>query len=173
VSFRPSDSVSSSSAPTKTVDHIRGNSKRLSLQSPRGHIDARGRWLDCVIFNFLVGNGDAHGKNFSVLYRNGAPRLAPAYDILCTAVYPSIAKKMAMKFDGKFEFRWITSGKIVRTFARAGVSEKLVRDSIVRQIAALRTNLPALVDEANSQHPSPIYHDIIKGIHQRIRQLNR
>jgi len=45
---------------------------------------------------------------------------------------------MAMKFDGKFEFRWITAGKIVRTFARAQVSEKLVRDSLSRQIAALR-----------------------------------
>lgn len=128
-------------------------------------------FVDRTIFNFLVGNGDAHGKNFSVLYRNGIPRLAPVYDVLCTTVYPPIAKKMAMKFDGKFEFRWITAGKIVRTFARANVSEKLVRDSLARQIASLREHLPALIDEANAAHPSPVYHDIIKGIHQRIRQV--
>lgn len=128
-------------------------------------------FVDRTVFNFLVGNGDAHGKNFSVLYRSGIPRLAPVYDVLCTTVYPPIAKKMAMKFDGKFEFRWITAGKIVRTFARASVSEKLVRDSLARQIELLRAHLPALVDEANARHPSPVYHDIVQGIHRRIRQV--
>lgn len=128
-------------------------------------------FIDRVVFNFLIGNGDAHGKNFSVLYRTRAPRLAPVYDALCTTVYPAIAKKMAMKFDGKFEFRWVTPGKIVRTFARAGIGEKVVIDSIARQIAAMRKNLPTLSDLAESTHPSPVYHDIIKGIFARIRQL--
>ena len=128
-------------------------------------------FIDRVVFNFLIGNGDAHGKNFSVLYRTRAPRLAPVYDALCTTVYPAIAKKMAMKFDGKFEFRWVTPSKIARTFARAGIGEKAVFDSIARQIAALRKNLPALSDLAESAHPSPIYHDIIQGIFARIRQL--
>ena len=128
-------------------------------------------FIDRVIFNFLIGNGDAHGKNFSVLYRTRAPRLAPVYDALCTTIYPSIAKKMAMKFDGKFEFRWVTPGKIVRTFARTGIGEKVIFDSIARQIAALRKNIPDLSDQAEHTHPSPVYHDIIRGIHARIRQL--
>ena len=128
-------------------------------------------FIDRVIFNFLIGNGDAHGKNFSVIYRTRAPRLAPVYDTLCTTIYPAIAKKMAMKFDGKFEFRWVTTGKIVRTFARADIGEKVIFDSIERQIAALRKNIPVMSDLANSNHPSPVYHDIIKGIFSRINQL--
>ena len=78
---------------------------------------------------------------------------------------------MAMKFDGKFEFRWITPGKIVRTFERAGIGGRLVRDSIERQVAAVRSELPGIVDEFNAKFPSPIYHDICRGIHSRIRQL--
>ena len=128
-------------------------------------------FVDRVVFNFLIGNGDAHGKNFSVLYHGNRPRLAPQYDLVCTAVYPSIAKKMAMKLDGKFEFRWVTSGKIVRTFERAGIGEKAVRDSIIRQVAAIRQALPGLLDEVNVRWPSPVYHDICQGIHARIRQL--
>ena len=130
-------------------------------------------FIDRVVFNFLIGNGDAHGKNFSVLYRTRAPRLAPVYDALCTTIYPAIAKKMAMKFDGKFEFRWVTPDKIARTFARAGIGEKAIVDSIARQIAALRKNLPVLSDLAEGAHPSPVYHDIIQGIFARIRQLER
>lgn len=78
---------------------------------------------------------------------------------------------MAMKFDGKFEFRWVTPGKIARTFVRAGIGEKVVFDSIARQITALRKSLPVLSDIAESAHPSPVYHDIIQGIFARIRQL--
>ena len=128
-------------------------------------------FIDRVIFNFLIGNGDAHGKNFSVLYRDRRPRLAPVYDALCTTVYPAIAKKMAMKFDGKFEFRWVTVGKIIRTFARAGIGGSVIRDAIARQIAALRANLDATLARAEAEHSSSIYDEIARGIRQRIRQL--
>ena len=128
-------------------------------------------FVDRVVFNFLIGNGDAHGKNFSVVYRNGMPRISPQYDLICTTVYPQIGKKMAMKFAGKFEFRWITPGKIIRTFERAGIGEKLVRDSIERQTSSIRRKLPGLVDEIGARFPSTVYHDISKGIHARIRQL--
>lgn len=130
-------------------------------------------FVDRVVFNFLIGNGDAHGKNFSVLYRGNRPRLAPQYDLVCTAVYPQIAKKMAMKLDGKFDFRWVSVGKIVRTFERAGIGEKTVRDSVVRQVAAIRRALPGLLDELTAKWPSPVYHDICQGIHARIRQLEK
>ena len=43
-------------------------------------------FIDRLIFNFLVGNGDAHGKNFSVLYKDGVATLAPMYDVMSTAV---------------------------------------------------------------------------------------
>jgi serine/threonine-protein kinase HipA len=60
-------------------------------------------FLNTVIFNYLIGNADAHGKNFSFLYEQGKPRLAPPYDLLSTAVYPDLSSKMAMKIDGKYE----------------------------------------------------------------------
>lgn len=56
-----------------------------------------------VIFNYLIGNADAHGKNFSLLYKDGKPVLAPAYDLLSTIIYPNLAKKMAMKIGGKYD----------------------------------------------------------------------
>jgi serine/threonine-protein kinase HipA len=130
-------------------------------------------FVDRVVFNFIIGNGDAHGKNFSVVYREGRPRLAPQYDLICTTVYPQIGRKMAMKFDGKFEFRWITPGKIVRTFERAGIGGKLVRDSIGRQTGAVKMAIPSLVDEVDKRHPSSVYHDICCGIRARIRQLTQ
>ena len=42
------------------------------------------RW---VMFNYLIGNADAHGKNMSVLIDDKGYRLAPLYDLLCVSVY--------------------------------------------------------------------------------------
>lgn len=59
-------------------------------------------FIHIIIFNYLIGNADAHAKNYSFLYLEGRPRLAPAYDLLSTAVYPQLSKKMAMKIGGKY-----------------------------------------------------------------------
>ena len=54
-------------------------------------------FLDGLIFNVLVGNADAHGKNYSLLYRGGERRLAPFYDLVCTLAWPELSKTPAMK----------------------------------------------------------------------------
>ncbi len=53
--------------------------------------------LDAVIFNLIVGNADAHGKNFSILYEESGPRLAPLYDLLATVAYTELSPRLAMK----------------------------------------------------------------------------
>jgi len=54
-------------------------------------------FVDGVMFNMIVGNADAHGKNYSLLYRNGTRRIAPLYDIVCTLAWPALSKVPAMK----------------------------------------------------------------------------
>ena len=46
-----------------------------------------------------------------------------------------------------------------------GVDGRKVND------AGLRKNIPVLSDLADREHPSPVYHDITKGIFSRINQL--
>ena len=53
--------------------------------------------LDAAIFNVLIGNCDAHGKNFSLLYAKPGTALAPLYDLLSTVAYPELSPTLAMK----------------------------------------------------------------------------
>lgn len=62
------------------------------------------RLFDYVVFNALIGNHDAHAKNFSLLRIGSELVLAPLYDVLCTAVYPRLTPKMAMKLGSKYQF---------------------------------------------------------------------
>jgi serine/threonine-protein kinase HipA len=54
-----------------------------------------------LVFHYLVGNADAHGKNYALLYRGGSPDLAPLYDVVCTAAYPRLSKNLAMAIGGR------------------------------------------------------------------------
>jgi serine/threonine-protein kinase HipA len=59
-----------------------------------------------LMFNFLVGNGDAHAKNFAILYEGKCAMLAPFYDLIYTILYALFAPKhkMAMKLPGAITF---------------------------------------------------------------------
>ena len=52
-----------------------------------------------VAFNCLIGNGDAHLKNFSLQYLPDLTRieLSPVYDVTHTLIYPTIDNDMALK----------------------------------------------------------------------------
>jgi len=58
-------------------------------------------FIRALIFHYLVGNADAHAKNYALLYRGRTPDLAPLYDVVCTAAYPRLAKKQAMTIGGR------------------------------------------------------------------------
>lgn len=58
--------------------------------------------INRLLFNFCLGNNDAHAKNFALLHRpGGSPRLAPAYDLLCTQVYGTLSATMAMSIGAE------------------------------------------------------------------------
>lgn len=53
-----------------------------------------------IVFYWLIGNGDAHAKNFSILKNlEGEWRISPAYDILCTLYYQDA--EMALSVSNK------------------------------------------------------------------------
>lgn len=60
-------------------------------------------FAELVLFSFLVGNADMHLKNFSLLYGSiNGPTLAPAYDLLSTAlVNPIDDEDLALTLNGK------------------------------------------------------------------------
>lgn len=58
------------------------------------------KWL---FFNLYVGNNDSHAKNISMLQTSEGDRLAPFYDLMCTAVYPGFSRNFAFTVGGTFK----------------------------------------------------------------------
>jgi serine/threonine-protein kinase HipA len=126
------------------------------------------RMLDYVIFNALIGNHDAHAKNFSLLYAGKSAVLAPLYDVLSTAVYANLTPKMAMKIGGKYTFSEVQA-RHWKLFAEAvGLSKAQAR----KRILALAKSMPTtarglLADPSRSLASHGVVDQIVTLIEQR------
>lgn len=129
------------------------------------------RFLKLIIFNFLIGNTDAHGKNFSVLYQKNGVTLAPCYDLLSTVVYSSKFKdKMAMKIGGEYEIRRIQKKHWERLAAQIGFKSTFVMQQIRKLVVEIEKQLPMLMSEAQSS--SFIESKIKEVIEHQIQQVS-
>jgi serine/threonine-protein kinase HipA len=135
------------------------------------------RLLDYVIFNTLIGNHDAHAKNFSLLYSGKVPVLAPLYDTLSTAVYSTLTPKMAMKIGSKYKFSEVQT----RHWGQFAESVGFTKAQAKRRVLELAKGLPAsaLKLQSNPRHNfagNLMVERIIALIEQRctltIKQLN-
>ena len=128
--------------------------------------------LNIVLFNYLVGNADAHGKNFSLLYKGKKPELAPAYDLLSTAIYLDLSEKMAMKIGGKYKPKDV----FLRHFHRLVPDTKAAQSAMNRQI---KTKTEKMMEAAPSLKASlirdglasDVFDEIIAIIEERAKRL--
>jgi serine/threonine-protein kinase HipA len=59
-------------------------------------------FFERLLFFYLIGNGDAHLKNFSVVYDDkGRPRLSPAYDIASSRLVIPDEEDFALPINGR------------------------------------------------------------------------
>lgn len=104
-------------------------------------------FIQYALFNLIIGNCDAHGKNYSFLYSGDLVKLAPIYDVVCTLLYPSLTQKMSMKFGKHYEIKKIKESDIAAWATEIGLRPSLIlglfadlREKILKGIGPLRDN---------------------------------
>lgn len=141
---------------------------KLLRQATRPNAPQILKLLDYVVFNTLIGNHDAHAKNFSLLYKADSAVLAPLYDALSTAVYPDLTKKMAMKIGSKYEFADVQSRHWEQFATAAGLSPAQVKKRILeiaRRLPELARMTHKALDDEGTNHA--IIAQIVTLIEQR------
>ena len=87
---------------------------------------------DRIVFAWLLGNTDAHIKNLSLLYSPDlkSMRLAPAYDLVSTCIYPSGTRIMSFSIGGESDIRRITEENFRQAARDAGIGWKLAQSRL-------------------------------------------
>jgi serine/threonine-protein kinase HipA len=109
-----------------------------------------------AVFNFLIGNADAHAKNISLIHGERGMHLAPLYDVVSTAAYPQLDAHLALGIGGELDPDSITSihfTDLAEDFSLSATGFERARRDLSELVA---TQAPRLRDEALEQgwhHP--------------------
>lgn len=123
-------------------------------------------FLKYVIFNFIIGNCDAHGKNYSLLYENGTSKLSPIYDAICTLVYPSLTKKMSMKIGKHYEILKVTK----QDFVELATSINLKSSIVLKMLDETITNITNGFDKIRNEKSLAPYQDFLDKLENHIKR---
>lgn len=118
-------------------------------------------FINLIIFNYLILNNDAHGKNFSLLHlENGKIELAPAYDILCTKAYAKTTNNMAMSIGDCYNVGNITPVHFKRLANDVGISYP----QLCKIIKSQCESIPDIVKEVSEGFENKIGNTILQLI---------
>ena len=119
--------IPSSSKYEKADDHYLAQMFRLLREYSSDPVKDQVKLWDRVIFNYLIGNTDAHIKNYSLLYSPDMRliRLTPAYDIVSTVVYDSTTREMSMKIGNAIDIDEVTAESFEQSAAEVGLGKAL------------------------------------------------
>ena len=104
---------------------------------------------DRIVFNYLIGNTDAHLKNFSLLYNKDQKqlRLAPAYDVVSTAIYEQSTREMAFGIGDVFSLDELTRDSFRLAACEVGLGEKMA----MQRFDAMAERFPAALHESTEE----------------------
>jgi serine/threonine-protein kinase HipA len=127
--------------------------------------DSLERLLAAVTINTIVGNGDAHGKNFSLLHEaSGALLMTPLYDVLSTLYYGD--DRLALYIDNVHRTNRVTALRIANEAVRWGIS----RNRAVEIVNDLLTRSPGAIEAARDE-TTGVPDDLFKTVTRQIAQL--
>ena len=124
-----------------------------------------------IVFNYLVANGDAHLKNFS-LQRTGSfgdYLLTPAYDLMCTKLHLPNESRLALDLfegdeypKGVTTHGFVTGGDLIELGRRIGLLNE-VTEEVVDWFCSRRDEARTLVDRSFlSDEATQVYKAILE-----------
>ncbi|HZX25647.1 MAG TPA: HipA domain-containing protein [Telluria sp.] len=109
------------------------------------------RW---ALFQFVIGNCDAHGKNFSFFVQPSGLAATPWYDLVSVVQYPQFAREMAMAFGDEFRLDHIKGYALADFAQRCAIDRQLLirecrrlNDGVQRRAGALAEEGPYEAEE--------------------------
>jgi serine/threonine-protein kinase HipA len=150
-----------------SVDFVTMAQKMIDICPARE--DAGSKLFKQLVFNWLVGNGDAHSKNFSILEgTNGRWNISPAYDLLCTRFYDD--REMALAIEGQ-KTNW-DSKLLLSTAERLRVPQK-VAARILDQLLVALSDLPEQILSGALPFPRYLNIEVSNFLRQRRKAIEK
>lgn len=110
-----------------------------------------------LLVNILLANGDAHLKNWSVLYPDTVtPSLSPAYDIVTTRVYMNDEREFALNLGKSRDWYQVSLAQFEYWAGKAGLPWRAIKPHLLDTMERAGSQWPAALrdlpmDEAHKR----------------------
>ena len=131
------------------------------------------KFLQMLIFNYLIGNTDTHAKNFSFIHtnRSNSVVLSPAYDLVSIDIYPEklVSHEMALVVNGKARYGALRRKDWLALFEQLGMNPISLMKEMEKSFARIAEKAEQLAERLNADAltASDIYLRIIENIRVR------
>lgn len=113
--------------------------------------DFRRKLLQLVTFNVILGNGDAHAKNYSMLIIDGLFSLAPAYDVAPVFYLNDRFNNFGMRVADQRSLKYITAAHLVDEAFSWGLDERSSQDVVAQTAESIQDALTEAPAEPSSK----------------------
>lgn len=133
----------------RDVAHIRDGASLIKLfnfaNQCENPAETKSKILDWVLFNLLIYNYDAHGKNISFFVGKQGISLAPFYDLVNIKIYPQFENEMAMAIGDDFD------GDTIKAYQLADFAKtcQIPRSYVVKQLKNITSTLLSALGKSN------------------------
>jgi len=104
-----------------------------------------------LLVNILLANGDAHLKNWSLIYRDGiTPELAPSYDIVSTKQYIKNEDKFALNLGGSKSWYEVNFSHFNAWANHADIPWRAIKPQLLDVLEKARTFWPVALSQGNA-----------------------
>lgn len=114
-----------------------------------------------LLVNILLANGDAHLKNWSLLYQDQVtPRLSPSYDIVTTSVYIEDEVQYALNLGKTKHWFSVTEAHFEAWAAKAGIPWRAIKPHLDDTMEKARSLWPTALKDLpmDEQHKHKLIH---------------
>ncbi len=138
---------------------------------------ARKTVLAWVLFNLIISNWDAHGKNISFFVGKQGIEPAPYYDLVNIAVYPDYQQELAMALGDDFDTH-ISAFQLADFAESCGLSRTLVQATLTALCKQIVEQLPFVWTKetwhttAEQQFAAALQHSIRQQVTRLLEQAD-
>ena len=135
----------------------------------------RKKFVTCAVFNYIIGNCDAHAKNFSLLYSaDRRAGLAPFYDLLSTRVYPKLRANYAMAIGKTFRFDRINEKSWIQFAKSFSLRIEGLYPLMLETAEQIRKCVELVTSEQEAAYgPTPVYKKLLAIISEGLEQVEK
>lgn len=109
-------------------------------------VESVGEVIDRIVLNVLVGNGDAHLKNWGLVYEDGLnPSMSPVYDVVPTVLYVG-GDDLGLNLDRSKRFEDVTTSSFKRMGRITGYGEDRAQQRAISAVERVLDSWSVLVD---------------------------